>query len=535
MDVNIPGITTPISGTNPIVIIGPNGVGKTQLGVAIANGNNAERVSALRNVEIPEIPMQRLAQAAQQVKNALDEVMNQHWRQSFELQNLLSEIIAEDRERAVEYRKLRESDPQANVDKNLTDTRLDKIVRIWNRHFPGRKINIDYEPQVERTKPDKTVAKYSISRMSEGERTALYLVARVVSCQKKMMLVDEPETFFHPLLARNLWNDLEEIASEVRFIYITHDIPFALSRKNARFAIARSEGMAELLPPTSSIPSDVIAEVLGAASFSISASRLIFCEGEPSSLDVPILSAWHDCPKTAVVAVGSCNSVRECVSVFRANQVTNGVNAFGYLDRDGWPDSYLNSDQLIKAHPFSEIEGIFCLESVFKSLAMYNGSDGAQAHEQFDAFLAEVRGSFNGVPFNKAVLTRAKLRVETEQKSLLNPIKPNPDLAIMQAAFAGAQPAGGWPTYLATVFAEEHTRLQGALQGSSLDLVRDFPAKSYYTTVAKYLKFVPEKMVETLCSALKLKDDKAESEQKLKTLRDAIVPVLATYLWPRTV
>jgi ATPase subunit of ABC transporter with duplicated ATPase domains len=95
-----------VTGDDPLVIIGPNGVGKTRLGVNITQNSDGERVAALRNVEIPDIPMQRLSQASQQVKNAHNELIAQHWRQSFELQNLMSEILAEDRERAVEYREL---------------------------------------------------------------------------------------------------------------------------------------------------------------------------------------------------------------------------------------------------------------------------------------------------------------------------------------------------------------------------------------------------------------------------------------------
>ena len=223
MEISIPGIPVPVDGSSPIVIIGPNGVGKTHLGVAISNTNNGERIAALRNVEIPDIPMQTFQQASQQVKNALQEVLNQHWRQSFELQHLMAEILAEDRERAVLYRTQRESDPATPVHGSLTNTRLIRIVRIWNRHFPGRTIKVDYQPMVERDMPNGTVEKYSISRMSEGERTAFYLAARVVSCNKNVLVVDEPETFFHPLLARRLWDDLESEAPNVRFVYVTHD------------------------------------------------------------------------------------------------------------------------------------------------------------------------------------------------------------------------------------------------------------------------------------------------------------------------
>ncbi len=205
MEIKIPGVADAIGGGYPIVVIGPNGVGKTQLGVAIARANDGARIAALRNVEIPEIPMQRLEQASASVRQALQEVFGQHWRPSTGIQTLLAELLAEDRELAVKYRTARGADP----DNTLVNTRLARIVRIWNRHFPGRTIAIDYQPVVHRVANGKKYDPYPIAHMSEGERTALYLAARVVSCDKKVLVVDEPETFFHPLLARNLWDDLE--------------------------------------------------------------------------------------------------------------------------------------------------------------------------------------------------------------------------------------------------------------------------------------------------------------------------------------
>jgi energy-coupling factor transporter ATP-binding protein EcfA2 len=521
-----------VLGSGPIVIIGPNGVGKTRLGVAVTQANGGERVAALRNIEIPAIPMQRLEEASQQVRNVLQEVLNQHWRQSYELQNLLSEILAEDRDFAVQYREDRERDPSTNPDESLTKTRLRRIIEIWNKHFPGREIKINYEPKVERTVNGRPVS-YSIAQMSEGERTALYLAARVISCSKPIMVVDEPETFFHPLLARSLWNSLEELKPEIRFVYITHDIPFALSRRSAQFAIARSEVTAELLPVTSGIPSDVIAEVLGAASFSVSASRLVFCEGKPDSFDNSILTAWHDCPKTVVVPVGGCDAVRECVSVFRSGKVTSGVTAFGYVDRDGWPDGLLTSDPFIKAHPVSEIEGYICIESVFKALGSYNGLDDTDLSTRYAEFLNEARSHFKDVVFNKEILNRAKKRVETEQKALLNPIKPDADIGKLRSAFEAAMPSGGWTNYFATVFSDEEKRLTVSHGGKPEDLLRDFPAKSYYGLAAKHLNVMPDALIRTICLALQLSDEKADNDKRLKTLRDAIVTSISGYMWPR--
>jgi energy-coupling factor transporter ATP-binding protein EcfA2 len=536
VDITIPGIPKDIGGSNPIVIIGPNGVGKTRLGVTVATQNDAERIAALRLLGVGTVNMENFDSAREKVELHLQNVDGNHWNQASDLPSLLSEILAEDSNCAKAFRNKYEESPSTIPDEKYINTRLRKIQKIWDKHFPGRSITIDYTPIVNRAQKSGKTA-YSIAHMSEGERTAFYLIARVVSCRKKVIIVDEPESFLHPLLARNLWNDLENAAENIRFIYITHDIPFAVSRKNAQFVIARSETTAELLPSVSSITADVIAEILGAASFSICASRLIFCEGktEDDSLDDKILSSWHNCSKTAIISVASCSTVRECVSVFRGQKVTNGVDVFGYIDRDGWPDSYLKKDQYIKAHIVNEIEGLFCLEPVFKALAVYQGADSEKAQDQFNAFLTEARKSFKGVTINKEILSRAKLRVETEQKSLLNPIKPNEDIEIVRKNFVDTAPAGGWPSYLEKIFTEEEGRLLTALSGTSDDFIKYFSAKTYFKIAARHLQFVPEKMVEIFCSALSLNEKDANNEQKLKKLQDAIVTAIEPYMWPRTI
>lgn len=534
MDIKIPAGKI-VLGNQPLVIIGPNGVGKTRLGVAITRANkNTERVAALRNVEVPDIPMQRFAQANQSVKDALQQVLDAHWRQSFELQNLLSEIIAEDRENAVAYRKQHQQNPGSMPEEKLTNTRLRKMVEVWNRHFPGRVIKIDYEPTVERTDGANKVA-YPIAQMSEGERTALYLAARVVSCRGVVMVVDEPETFFHPLLARGLWDDLESIAPNIRFVYITHDIPFALSRRGAQFAIARSENSVELLPPTSSLPAEIISQVFGAASFSVSASRLVFCEGTPDSFDNHILGAWHTCPNTAVVAVGGCDDVRNCVSVFRAGKVTGGLDAYGYIDRDGWPDTFLSSDPFVKAQPVSEIEGFLCKQSIFEALAVYNGISAADAAAKYQDLLKAAKDGFKGVLLNKEILNRAKKRVEMELLALTNPIKPDPDMNKVRTSFEAVQPKEGWGGYLASVFKDEEKRLAEAINGTPEEFLRDFPAKSYYGLAANKLNMEPIALIRTMCLALQLTDEKAAGDTRLRVLRDAFVSAMEPFMWPRRV
>lgn len=523
-----------VSGDHPLVIIGPNGVGKTRLGVTISQSSGGERIAALRNVEIQDIPMQRFSQASQDVKNALNQLISQHWRQSYELQTLLSEIIAEDREKAVAYREHMLAGDAKTLDEGLVDTRLRKIVSCWNRHFPNRKIRIDYEPKVERTIDANTV-EYPIAQMSEGERTALYLAARVVSCTRPLVVVDEPESYFHPLLARRLWDDLEDLSPDTRFVYITHDIPFALSRRRAQFAIARSETTADLLPAASMLPPDLVAQVFGAASFSVTASRLVFCEGKPSSYDLEILSAWHNCPRTAVVAAGGCSAVRECVSVFRSGVVTGGLEAIGYVDRDGLPDDTLNSAAHVKAHPVFEIEGFICLEIVFKAIAKYSGINESTADNRYRDFISTAKAVFKSVVLNKEILNRAKKRAEIVLTALMNPIKPDAELAKVRTTFECAMPTGGWQAALQAIFADEEARLRTSLGGSFSDFIRDFPAKSYFSLAAQKLDMTPDAIVRLMCQALKISDKEARENRNLAVLRDTIVTALEPHMWPRKV
>ncbi len=53
--------TDTIDGNYPIVVIGPNGSGKTRFAAQLATRNNAEFLGALRNIAMQEnIPMQGL-------------------------------------------------------------------------------------------------------------------------------------------------------------------------------------------------------------------------------------------------------------------------------------------------------------------------------------------------------------------------------------------------------------------------------------------------------------------------------------------
>lgn len=525
-----------VGGSEPIVILGPNGIGKTRLSVALTRLNNAERISALRSIDLSNLDMRTLEQARSQTRNTLNDMLGSYWAQSSELQTLIQEVLAEDNESAIAFRDLVAPDRNTVVPDDLVTTRKIKIVKIWNSLFPGRTLKLSYTSTVMRVIGGKSDT-YSTYMMSEGERTALYLISRVVSCTKAILFIDEPETYFHPLLARRLWDALEAEKPAIRFVYVTHDLHFALSRQRPIFLIARSEKEAELVGSGESIPSSVIAEVLGAASFSISATRLVFCEGRRQGnakqrpIDEAFYSAWYNCPNTAVIPVGGCEAVRQCVEVFNSGHGTANVKALGHIDRDYLPENELSKYPAIMPLPVSEFEGLICMPDVFRALANYYSVPSA------DGLLADfhnkAKASFQGIEFNKEVLNRAKARVEIEQRAFLNPVKPDVDMNALRQSFQSAGPPAGWSNYYQTVFSEEEARLGGALSGSLEDFLRLLPCRRYYQLAAGALQRTPAVLFGDISKALVLAKEQEHQEIQLKTLRDGLEAALSPYLGAR--
>ena len=195
---------------------------------------------------------------------------------SNEINHLFSKLLAEDSASAVTFRdqfvKGRSPKPET--------TKLTVLQDMWGRLFPGRKVSFaGYTPMVSSAEL-RGGSSYAAQHMSDGERVALYLAARVLDCSKAILIIDEPEVHFHSRLAVRFWNELEDRRDDVRFVYVTHDLPFALSRRDAKNIILKSPGTPSVVQLQEDLPHDLAHSLLAAASFSIHAQRIVFCEGE---------------------------------------------------------------------------------------------------------------------------------------------------------------------------------------------------------------------------------------------------------------
>lgn len=494
-----------LDGSYSLVVIGPNGSGKTRFGADLAQQNNADHIGALRNIQLnSQINMRPVAQATKELSDNLTRRRSRYWEMSTEIEVLFSKLLAEDSLSATTLRDALLEDQHPDIE----DTNIRKLRRVWGKFFPGREIKLTgYSPTVHATHygPEND---YSAQQMSDGERVALYLAARVLDAKGPLIVVDEPEIHFHSRLAVRFWNELESIRSDCRFVYITHDLTFALSRKGARFLIVQPQEKPHLLPLDADLPSHTAMALLGAASLSVYARRIVFCEGEESgSLDISFYSAWFKDQNTVVFPVGSCEDVIRCVKAFNEAPLVTGVECIGMIDRDYWPDSYLNSlPDGVHALAFHEIESLLSARDVFAAVAAHQGlSEGVD--EAYNAGLSESRGTFVGGKLCKQVSERFKRRCEIATISVLGELKGADTLSDLEAQHVRAVTELHHKIQTDKIFQEERKTVEDAISGTEQAFLKVLPGKGTLGAISKKLNLTVEGYLKLIKSGLEAKPD----------------------------
>ena len=311
---------TEISGNHTLVIVGPNGSGKTTYGSDLASRNNVEWISATRNLAFEDtIPISTTTDSEKSVQSLSKQARTSKYMAN-ELNHLLILMKAQALDNASKFTK--------NWRAGQTDapetTNLEEVSRLWNQTFPNRKIDFSESHTPTMLASHRNNTKVPISQMSGGERVALYLLAKVVYAKPGIIVIDEPEIHLHSQLARKFWDSMEAYKTKCRFIYITHDLPFVFSRKKHQLMIVKSIEEQNLLEHGTSLPEELSDIIIGAATFSISAKRIVFCEGKR---DLALYSAWFFSDDTEVVVAGDCKEVIKCVEIFNSRPIVNGIQA----------------------------------------------------------------------------------------------------------------------------------------------------------------------------------------------------------------
>ncbi|MES5481961.1 AAA family ATPase [Bradyrhizobium sp. INPA03-11B] len=400
---SIPTPTAPMNlqvdpGTS-ILFVGANGAGKTRLAVNIEKNLNdkAHRISAHRALNLnPSVPKlsERVATMGLRTGHAhegstIDNRENVRWNGSaatFLLNDydlLVQVLFADQANVALQTHK----NARAGSNQPASPTKLERLVEIWDRVLPNRKLDItgdDIQAIV-----TGTAQKYRAGDMSDGERAVFYLVGQTLTAAPCSVLIfDEPELHIHRSIMSRLWDELEAARPDCAMVFISHDLEFVASREGQKFVLrdySPTNGWTiDAVPEDTGFSEDITTLILG------SRKPVLFVEGRGRSLDQAIYRACY--PDWTVIPRGSCEEVIHAVTTMRANAALTRVTCGGIVDSDAYDSSEVEllGDKGIAILPVSEIENLFLLPSVLEAIAKAEGYADAALQTKMSNVLDEL-------------------------------------------------------------------------------------------------------------------------------------------------
>lgn len=343
---------------NNIVIIGPNGSGKSTFARNLngkLKGNisiiSAQHLLIYKNpTNVPaSSDMKERVRNFQRI-NKLGSDENLLKIITSDLENLMIALFEEKSERA---------DGLYNMLEERRGSLLDQTISMWESLITHRKLkqNSRYGIHVETLEGEQ----YEFNSLSEGEKAVFYYIGHILLANKdSYILIDEPENHLHLSICIRMWDLLENFRDDCKFVYITHNIEFAVSRNdktliwNKHFEAPFSWDFS-IIEKDENIPERLLLEIMG------SRKDVLFCEGDDrNSLDFKLYSRMFT--QYNVIPVGGHDNVINYCKSFNNNPTVGRLNAFGIIDGDTWSEVQCQNykENNIFVLPFNEIENALC-------------------------------------------------------------------------------------------------------------------------------------------------------------------------------
>jgi len=398
-----------------MIIIGSNGAGKSRLGSKIEQLNaSSKRISSQRYLQLNEIVQK------QDYETAVSTLNNNYKNQpSIQPQNdyqqVLISLFAQESRRNEDGIKAIQAGTVVNQE-NLPLSIKEKVLDVWNFIFPYRPLKLDRD----RVRVTDDSSEFSAIEMSDGEKVGLYLISQILlAADSSILIIDEPELHLHKALMVRLWNKLEESRSDCIFIYITHDLDFAVTKSSSKLLWIKNYknniwNWIEL-DSNKVIPENLFLEILG------SRKPILFVEGDRGSLDIQIYQAYYE--NFTVIPCGSCEKVIEAVKGLKAHPHLHDKNVYGLIDKDFRTNEQLAS---LKADgvfciDLNEVENLFLVPEVIEITCTHLGKI-----DKKEEIIAEIRKIYTRDK-EKVAFTASKNRMHRHLGEKFGTVKSNDD------------------------------------------------------------------------------------------------------------
>ncbi|MGX1693742.1 DUF4435 domain-containing protein [Brevundimonas naejangsanensis] len=392
-----------VSAGHTLVFLGANGAGKTRLGVNIEDQirEGVHRVGAHRSLTLnTKVPPPSYDVALRRLFFGYDEG-NADYRHGHrwgskpavsllsDFDHVVAALYADENRTAVQHRQAHLLDAAAVPPK----TKLDVLKTIWTDLLPHRElIVLDADIRVRPHEAPPESPDYDAGDLSDGERVIFYLIGQCLLANSGIIIVDEPELHINKAILSKLWDLIEASRADCGFIYLTHDLEFAASRRGAaRYALRGYETVAgqpqwdiDEIPEGTGLSEEVVSKIVG------SRQPVLFVEGDGGSLDSAIYRRVFG--DMTVIPIGDCDGVIHAVSTFRKHAALHRVGCAGIIDADGREAAEIAELDArgIYVLAVSEIENVLLLPRPFAALAKLLQFDEEAAAAALDALKAAV-------------------------------------------------------------------------------------------------------------------------------------------------
>lgn len=277
---------------------------------------------------------------------------------------------------------------------------LEKLTNIWSLLI--KKSNLEKVNPLTIKNIDNN-NRYPASAGSDGERALIYMIGQCLLAPiQAIIIIDEPEQNLHKSVLDDLWDKMEAIRKDCTFIYLTHDLQFASTRKNAKkIWLQNYDGKKfefKEIKETENIPEELLLEILGTR------KPAIFVEGEKSSYDYMVYKAFYKDFK--IIPCGSCSNVIKFTKTVKTLTDLYHLKVFGIVDKDFRDEitiEDLKKDNIFVLS-FTEIENLFLSEELIRKI-VFN-----EDKEQLDQTISNVKEKiFDWLKDNKNNLVSKKL------------------------------------------------------------------------------------------------------------------------------
>lgn len=361
---------TVIDGEKNAVIIGGNGSGKSSL-VSFFKNTSSDVISVIparKNLFVNNNSGQFYSASKDDVQDTLQsrtvKQQDNYENYSEDFSKMIVALVNE-------YFNQIDSDWNNGKGKSLdTDNVFFRFKNLYKKLIP----DIDFKNPNNTTKsidPIKDGISYNMNEMSDGERIIVYYIIQVLLAKESStIIVDEPELYLNTSIYSRLWNELEAIRKDCRFIYVSHRIDFIESRVDSDIIWCKKYNHPEnwdiqILKDaqTEKFPKEMLLELVGAK------KDVIFCEGRTnSSLDYSMYSVIF--PEYTIIPVENCDQVKRYVKAYNNQDSIFKNNALGIIDNDMRTVEEIAELQNEKVFTtkFLEIEMLLCDEVIIRKV-----------------------------------------------------------------------------------------------------------------------------------------------------------------------